>query len=293
MTNQRGAMFSSRILSPGLTADPATLIACWAAIGCAVLLVPSVPAALIDTRLLNGVSVWSKPIKFQFSFALHWFTIAWAIALLAPPQRSHQGLLVWLRAGAVAAVLEVAYITLQALRGRASHFNFDTVLETFLYYVLMGGAALVMMAATIAVGLFIALRSPAGEASGRRLGTVLGLVLGSMVTLAVTVPLAAGLVDGPGHWVGGTRSDASGLPITGWSTTGGDLRAPHFFAVHLIQALPVAGWLGDRLLPMHARMCVWIVLVLGLGIVGITLAQAVAGQPFIALPVPVMGSQTA
>lgn len=146
---------------------------------------------------------------------------------------------------------EVAYITLQGARGRASHFNFETALESVLYYALMGGAALVMMAATLAVGLWVWRYPDRDRGPGLRLGALLGPVVGSVATLIVTAPLAAAAIDGPGPWVGGMRSNAAGLSITGWSTTGGDLRVPHFFAAHMARhfrspdGLPI----GTSLLP--------------------------------------------
>ena len=81
--------------------------------------------------------------------------------------------------------------------------------------------------------------------------------------------MAAGAIDGPGHWVGGLRSDEHGLPLVGWSTTGGDLRVPHFFATHLMQALPLTGWLADRLLPARARTLVWAAAALGLLVIAV------------------------
>ena len=44
-----------------------------------------------------------------------------------------------------------------------------------------------------------------------------------------------------GHWVGGTATDAGGLPIVGWVRDGGDLRVAHFFALHAIQLIPLFG----------------------------------------------------
>ncbi len=104
--------------------------------------------------------------------------------------------------------------------------------------------------------------------------------------LLTTAPLASGAIAGPGHWVGGPRSDATGLPLFGWSTTGGDLRVPHFFAVHLLQALPITGWLADRLNVRFASNWVWAVTGLDLVAVLLTMLQAVVGQPFMGLKLP-------
>lgn len=249
-----------------------------------VLALPSLLGLWLDERQILGASVWAKPLKFQLSFALHWLTVAWLLGLVSPQAAASRGLRTWVMAGAVAALVEVAYITLQGARGRASHFSEETSIETVLYYALMGGAALVMMASTIAVGVWL-WRHPSSRNNNPalRLGGALGLVIGSVVTVLVTAPLAAGAIDGPGPWVGGLRSYATGLPITGWSTTGGDLRVPHFFAAHLIQALPVVGWIADRALaPRDRQPVVWFALGLGILIVSLTFMQAVQGEPFIA-----------
>lgn len=283
-----GTLRAGRLL-PGKTAGPMAMgdprrTALIAAVLLAALAAPSAAGWLFDPRLIQGTSVWSKPLKFQLSFALHWLTIAWALSLLDVPARASVGLRRWVSAGAMAAVVEVGYISVQGARGRPSHFNFETTLETVLYYGLMGGAALVMMAATLAAGIWLWRHQDIRSGPGLRLGAVLGLVAGSVATLLVTAPLAAGAIDGPGPWVGGVRSNAAGLPLTGWSTTGGDLRVPHLFAAHLVQAMPLAGWMADRYLPERTRpLAVCSALAVGLFVVGATFAQAVSGIPLVVL----------
>ncbi len=105
-------------------------------------------------------------------------------------------------------------------------------------------------------------------------------MLGALLTLITAGVLSMG-VDGPGHWVGGDRTDATGLFLTGWSTTGGDLRVPHFFATHLTQAIPLAGLIADRSGAHHPGLWVAAVAAAGTGVVAFTFLQALSGQPFL------------
>lgn len=239
-----------------------------------------------DPRLLNGVSIWVKPIKFELSLALHFATLAVLVDLVAPAARGRPLLCNAFLVSALAGLFEMGYIALQAARGRASHFNDGTLLETVLYQV-MGVGAVLLVVVAFYLGTRILTSPRAGTGSGLRLGAGLGLTVGAIATLVTAgilgsgqIPLAMGLP--PGHLIGGDLTDATGLPFVGWSTTGGDLRVPHFFATHLMQTLPVLGWLADRFVPAPwIRRTVWTGAALQLGLIGATLAQAVLGQPFI------------
>lgn len=249
------------------------------AVACGVLALPTLGALALDARQITGVSVWAKPLKFELSLALHWATVALLLGLLDPARQGSR-LVRWaLRIGAIATLLELLYIVLQAARGRASHFNNDTFLEAMLYTGLMGGCALLIVATTAALGVALWRHSREGRRDAAWLGAVLGLVVASVATLLVAGPMSSGLVGGAGPWVGGVRSNASGLPWVGWSTTGGDLRVPHFVATHLLQLLPLAGWLLGRWWPARARLAVAACAVAGVVAVAGTMAQAVSGQP--------------
>ncbi|MCE2657568.1 MAG: hypothetical protein LW854_04870 [Rubrivivax sp.] len=255
------------------------------AVACGVLLLPSLGALMLDTRQLSGVSVWAKPLKFELSLALHWATVALLLGLL-DPARQGSTLVRWaLRIGAFVTVVELLYIVLQAARGRASHFNQDTLLEAILYSALMGTGALLIVLTTAALGIALWRHPRHSQRDAVWLGAVLGMVGSSLLTLAVAVPLSAGAIDGPGPWVGGIRSNGAGLPVLGWSTTGGDLRVSHFLATHLLQVLPLVAWLAQRRWggspngAARARAVVWAAAALGAVLVALTFWQAVAGQP--------------
>jgi hypothetical protein len=244
------------------------------------LLVPFAAAGLIDGRTLNDISVWVKPSKFAVSLALHFATIGLLLGLVERGVRDGIALRGLTLALVAAGIGEIAYIALQAARGRASHFNLETPAEAMAYSV-MGGGAVVLVVVPVVLGFMIAFRGRADIGTGLRLGAVIGLVGGGLLTLATAGVLSAGVIDGPGHWVGGVRSDAGGLPIFGWSRTGGDLRVAHFFATHGLQALPIVGLVADRLAPGRARTLVllatagWVLVVAG------TFAQAVMGLPLL------------
>lgn len=181
---------------------------------------------------------------------------------------------------AVSATLEIAYLTLQAARGRASHFNDSTQLEATLYQV-MGIGALALVVCSFISGWMVWRQSRPELGLGLRTGAAWGLMMSAVLTLITAGVLSSGAIDGPGHWVGGVKTDAGGLFLVGWSRTGGDLRVPHFFATHIMQALPLLGLLLDRFQPTHARLGVWIGATLSVAVVTATFLQALSGRPFI------------
>lgn len=193
-----------------------------------------------DPRLINGISVWIKPAKFYLSLSLHSFTIAAALLLLPEGVRASRGI----RASATIMVAmmayEMIYITFRAARGEASHFNDQTLVPQMLY-ALMGFGAVVIMLATAYVGYRILRDGPP---------TLLARATGwSFIAAALLTIWTAGTLSQMGsHWIGGDMSDATGLPLLGWSRTGGDLRSAHFFGLHIMQAVPGVAFLGSRAL---------------------------------------------
>ena len=82
--------------------------------------------------------------------------------------------------------------------------------------------------------------------------------------------------------VGQTLSVVDKMPIVGWSRNSGDMRIAHFLATHLMQILPLIGWLSDRYkLPatMIVLMSTIILTLLGIGL----FVLALAGQPLFPL----------
>lgn len=236
--------------------------------------IPTLAAMGLDPRTLNGISVWIKPLKFQVSLALHLLSAAWMLVLL--PAGQHGRLVRWLAiAMAGAAFFEIVYIALQASRGEASHYNLATP-ATRLMYALMGAGSIVLVTTSGWIGALIlrhgATSRPIVFAAG--LGLVLGSTLGGLAGAYMSAQT--------GHWVGGAATDAGGLPVVGWSRTGGDLRVAHFFGLHLIQALPVAAWIGGRVMPARLQTPAIIAVAAAASLATLAVfAQALSGQPIL------------
>ncbi len=209
-------------------------------------------AALVDPRTINGANGWIKPLKFAVSIAVYNFTFAWLLTYVQGRRRWVQ-----LAAAVTAAALLAEYVIIvfQVVRGVGSHFNVATPLDEALYstmgLLIVGVSAMALLAA---IWLF---RQPMTErvfAVGLRWGVLLsfaGMIVAFLMTQPTSDQRAAAQATGGGLSISGAHSvgvpdGGAGLPLLGWSTEGGDLRVPHFFGLHAMQALPLASWLLMR-----------------------------------------------
>jgi hypothetical protein len=231
---------------------------------------------LVDGRTLYGVSVWWKPAKFFLSIAIHSATLAWGISLLREGDRRSRGIRLAAGTFVVCSVLEMTYVTLQAARAEPSHFNQTTALYLALY-ALMGAGALAMLMATGYVGRRLLKRS----AVASRPALVHAVGLGMLATAILGTLTGAYMAAGRGHWVGSVASDTAGLPFAGWSTIQGDLRVAHFFGMHSMQVLALAGLLASRLPPLRANRIVTVTLLIWGALTAAILLEAVLGRPFL------------
>lgn len=259
----------------GLSDDPVTRAWVMSVGFLLAVLVVIMPAYYFDARLFNGVSLWHKPTKFALSLLIHFATLAWLAQQLELRYRKSITLIVVGYSAVAAMLFEQVYITLQAARGRGSHFNYSTDLESALYGV-MGLGAILLVLASFVLGIMI-WRKGTRDGSGLRFGSIVGLLLGSVLTLCFGVYMSSQ----PSHLVqlaGEAVNDAGGLPVVGWSRTVGDLRIPHFVATHMMQVLPLVGLGFDRLkFPAHGAL-VALAIVMTL-ICVVLLNLAISGQP--------------
>ncbi len=219
-----------------------------------------------DARLLNGVSLWEKPAKFFLSLAVHMATLAWGISMLPVETQRSRGIRIATYIFFAAASFELAYMLFQAARGEASHFNRTTPFHDTMY-MLMGLGAVTLTVVTAYLGWRIrgAGTNPMHFAAGWSF----------IVSAVATTAVAAYLAQGNGHWIGGDQTDATGLPFFHWSTTGGDLRVPHFAALHIMQAIPLITWFWPDKSIVAAALLAGVAVVAGLTV------QALMGLPLL------------
>ena len=233
-------------------------------------------AYYFDARLLNGVPIWAKPIKFCLSLTIHFLTLALLAQQLERERRTSFALTSVGYAAVAAMLFEQVYISLQAARGRQSHFNFETAFEQIMY-VFMGVGSLLLVLVSFVLGVMI-WKYTAKNNSGFRLGSILGLIIGSVLTLI----FAGYMSTGASHLINATVSDANGIPLVGWSRATGDLRVPHFLATHIMQILPLAGLIFDRL-KLPSRTLVIFSAVFLVLLCAALFAQALLGQSVLAI----------
>lgn len=238
------------------------------------LMAPTLFAALVDERSFQGVNVWIKPLKFEFSLAVWFLTLAFFARWLPEGLRERRWYGIFATAVVVAAVVEIAWIGTAAAMGTASHFN-ETPLGSAIYP-MMGAAAALITSASAVYAYQIARNDQAALPPALKEGLVLGLAL----TLPLTL-LTAGAMSAMGaHWVGGPATDAGSLPLMGWSRQGGDLRVAHFFATHAMHFVPAFALVSASTFGAAERRPVRLFSALFCGLVLFTFAQALLGQPF-------------
>ena len=255
-------------------------------------LVATAVGIFVDPRVITGAPAWLKPAKFAVSISIYCFTLLWLLTFVRGRPRL-VGLIAWTTA--IALFVEEIIIVGQVMRGTTSHFNVATPFDATMFRAMAVFVVMVWAANLLTIVLLLLQRLPdRAFAWSLRLGLIVSFVgMGVAFLMTSTTPeqLAASeagerlLVSGA-HAVG-VEDGGPGLPIVGWSTVGGDLRAAHFVGLHELQVLPLVGWLvsafGARWFGPRDRL--WLVLVSGftyLAVVVILTWQALRSQSVIA-----------
>lgn len=230
---------------------------------------------VLDGRMVTGLNLWVKPLKFALSVGVYLWTVAWLLPHLRVSARLARGL-GWLVA--LALLFENALIFSQAMRGTSSHFNFSTGYDAAVFGLMGVFIAINTVLATILLLLYMVRPGdiPRPYLWGIRLGFLL-LLLGSAV---------GGMMIAHGGHTVGAEDGGPGLALLGWSTEAGDYRPAHLVGLHALQVLPLAGfWLSQRRAwTARRRMAGLLAFAIGYILLGtFLLGQALAAHPLVGL----------
>ncbi len=233
--------------------------------------------AFFDPRTIDGaVSVWSKPLKFELSLAVHAATLALVMSALNSSMRSSTIMVAIAVVFLAACVIEMTYIIAQAARAEHSHYNVSTPFNRLMCSV-MAIAAIVIIGTAGAIGVATIFDSEEFLAPALKWAVVLGLIGGTLLTLYTAFAIGARMSPYVGAVPAGIQAR---MMFTGWSLVAGDLRIAHFLATHMIQAIPLIGLLVMQAAP--GRLGIAIVVFAALIWSAMTLneyGRALSGKP--------------
>lgn len=245
---------------------------------CLVYAVAALVALFLDSRTIGDESVWLKPLKFGLSTALYLATLLWALGCLIDAWR--QGQAVWWVAvvAVLCSLFELVYIGGQAAQGEASHFNAGTPFHAAMYG-LMAVAAVLLVLCSGAIGVMAAIDIGASGPSPARWGVGLAFPLSAALTILTGLSMGGRMT----HHVGAALEGAAQTPFTGWSLSIGDLRVPHFLAMHLLQVGPLFAWVASRVAGVWVGAAAGVFCLLWSALTLWLLKLARDGKPFTAL----------
>lgn len=189
--------------------------------------------SFFDDRMLFGVNVWIKPMKFAISIGVFVWTMAWFLYEL--PQKSKVKKIEWIII--LMLLIEQVIIIGQAARGEISHFNISSLFNGILFQI-MGIAILIN---TIMVfWAFLLFRKVETLPLGYKRGIQCGMLIFIVASLEGYL-MATNL----SHTVGAPDGQ-EGLFFLNWAKSYGDLRIFHFLGLHALQAIPLFAWYFSR-----------------------------------------------
>jgi len=247
----------------------------WITMLCFLLAIACLPGLFWDNRILMGVSVWLKPLKFSISTAIYIFTVGYMVTLY-PYSKLKKRIITGITAWTL--IFELGIIWIQGARGIFSHYNITNPVDGMLFAamgVLIGINVLIML-------LFIldTIRLKMKTVPAVQWSILLGwtvVFFGSWV--------GGQMIEQMSHNVG-IADGGAGLPFLNWSTIAGDLRVAHFFGLHGIQIIPLFAWWYSRKSWTSNRNSILVVTIFGLlyaGWIGFTFYQAKQGMALLNL----------
>lgn len=251
-------------------------------------------ALAVDDRVIVGQPAWLKPVKFGISLFTYGLSTTWMLGFVRserPWVQKAVRAFTWIVIAV--AILEILPITVQVIRGTRSHFNYQTPFDVAVVAV-MGVSITVFWVANFVLAGILFLQRFENPALGWSIRwgliiAIIGMGLGYVMTAPTADQIASWEAGAPVTVVGahsvGVPDGGPGMPVTGWSVEGGDMRIPHFVGLHGLQVVP---WIGlfiasrRRLSLKQQVILVWIAALGFLGLLAIVTWQALRGQPLVA-----------
>lgn len=208
----------------------------WIVIVCFLLALGCVPGWIFDDRMLMGISVWLKPLKFSISTGIYILTVGYLITLYPYSRRKK-----WIINGITAwtLLLELGIIVYQGARGIKSHYNMSNEIDALLFAAM--GILIAINVLIMVLFIFDTIRLKLKTEKSIQWAILIGwavVFFGSWV--------GGQMISQVAHNVG-VADGGAGLPFLNWSTIAGDLRIAHFFGLHGIQIIPLfALWMSTR-----------------------------------------------
>lgn len=242
----------------------------------ALTLLLTAPAYMIELRLIDGVNLWQKPMKFQLSLSIYFLSLAFFTRWAAPALLNSSRFKLYAKIVVAMSLAEIVWIAGAALFAVPSHYNQENIYMMAIYS-LMGVFAITLTTASFVLGRSILRNNDTALDPSIRWLIGVSLIASCLLTIVV----AGTLSSFSSHHIGTVQTGAS-LPIMGWSREVGDLRAAHFFALHAMHVLPVAALPILALAKGRARWTAAIaVTAIYLIFVLFLFVQALLGLPFI------------
>lgn len=191
---------------------------------------------VFDDRMLAGVSVWLKPLKFLISTAIYIFTFGYFTSLYPFSNRKKRILnntVAW------TLLVETGIIVYQGMRGVQSHYNTSNPIDGMLFGI-MG----ILIAINVLIMIFYLIETIRLKMNTSK--SVQWAILLGWVILIIGSWVGGQMISQMSHNVG-IADGGAGLPLVNWSTIAGDLRIAHFFGIHGMQIIPLfAFWVNKK-----------------------------------------------
>jgi len=236
------------------------------------MLVFSIIGMMIDDRQLLGENVWLKPTKFAVSIPIYCITIALLLSIYPYTFKTKQRisrLIGWVL------ILEVPLVMIQAFRGVRSHFNATTLFDGIIF----GSMGLLILINTLVLFYMMWTAFTKDFNSSKLMQRAVQF---GWVGMIVSIIAGQQMLAANGHSVG-VPDGGAGIPVTHWSTEGGDWRAVHFLGMHGIQFLPLTAYLVERQKWKSSHLLIWSMGLIYLIFIGLIYYKTQAGMPFIAV----------